>query len=625
MAAFTSKATGNWSSGGQTTWNEVGVPGAGDTVTIGAHTVTVDVNTIIGTSPNDATTKAITQSNAASLLVVGLGVTLTVRGNFGMVHDSGLTLRAGSSFIFDNALSGGSPIYTITNGGFSDYVFEGTTGAHCTFGAIVGQTCSISGAAWQAVTATFTDFVRVSGLTMTVIGGDVNLTNCTFTGCGQLVLPSASNSLSVILRNLRFSGGSHASFDLTLSYQTAAISGTREMSGCVFEKAITYFSKSVSVFHNYFGNGIESVSANSSFALFRGNFVKQDGQRNSGNGQIFGSDTQRNYFVVESATGNPHFIEAQARLGVDVTFEQNVFESQSPDLFDVGDVFLFLNTGVDSGRKVVSRNNIVLRAPAGVTSGSLLTLYDANANTRTEWYRNTANVNGTTLPIQPPAMLSLAEANTGTAGQVQALKSNLAWASTAVLAGFIARRLSGNVKDIITAGNADRNWRHNIAVGDNQRGYEDIPATNTLWTAGDAVAAGVDVNGSEGDPQFFDNTRNIAKWNGARGYGAATYAAALTTLQADPTKTVDLIDYVFEGFRVQNAACRNAAHDGAAVGAANFIKPTRVYGYVEYLGAYLQEKYDITGISVGGGPTPTTVTFSADVTRGIAATVAIRS
>ena len=43
MAAFTSKATGNWSAAGQTTWNEVGVPVAGDTVTIAnTHVVTVD-------------------------------------------------------------------------------------------------------------------------------------------------------------------------------------------------------------------------------------------------------------------------------------------------------------------------------------------------------------------------------------------------------------------------------------------------------------------------------------------------------------------------------------------------------------------------------------------------------
>lgn len=42
MAAYTSKATGNWTATGQTTWNEVGTPGDGDTITINAgHTITI--------------------------------------------------------------------------------------------------------------------------------------------------------------------------------------------------------------------------------------------------------------------------------------------------------------------------------------------------------------------------------------------------------------------------------------------------------------------------------------------------------------------------------------------------------------------------------------------------------
>lgn len=42
MAAYTSKATGNWTATGQTTWNEVGTPGNGDTITINAgHTITI--------------------------------------------------------------------------------------------------------------------------------------------------------------------------------------------------------------------------------------------------------------------------------------------------------------------------------------------------------------------------------------------------------------------------------------------------------------------------------------------------------------------------------------------------------------------------------------------------------
>ena len=41
MANFTSKAIGNWNATGQTTWNEVGYPVAGDGVTVqNTHIVT---------------------------------------------------------------------------------------------------------------------------------------------------------------------------------------------------------------------------------------------------------------------------------------------------------------------------------------------------------------------------------------------------------------------------------------------------------------------------------------------------------------------------------------------------------------------------------------------------------
>ncbi len=49
MALFTSKAAGNWSASGQTTWTQVGVPGNGDTVSI-SHAIAVDVNTTVGAS-----------------------------------------------------------------------------------------------------------------------------------------------------------------------------------------------------------------------------------------------------------------------------------------------------------------------------------------------------------------------------------------------------------------------------------------------------------------------------------------------------------------------------------------------------------------------------------------------
>src|SRR5688572_20530609 len=80
MAAFTSKAAGNASAGGQTTWNEAGVPTNGDTYTI-SHAVNIDVDMTIGHSPGAAdATPAILIANTG-ILTVNEGITLTVRGD----------------------------------------------------------------------------------------------------------------------------------------------------------------------------------------------------------------------------------------------------------------------------------------------------------------------------------------------------------------------------------------------------------------------------------------------------------------------------------------------------------------------------------------------------------------
>jgi hypothetical protein len=93
MAAFTSKANGNWSSGGQTTWTQVGVPTAGDTVTIN-NIVTVDVNSKVG----DGSATALVIS-LGDQLIVASNVTLSVHG--GIVNNAAISLTsAGSSILF---------------------------------------------------------------------------------------------------------------------------------------------------------------------------------------------------------------------------------------------------------------------------------------------------------------------------------------------------------------------------------------------------------------------------------------------------------------------------------------------------------------------------------------------
>lgn len=617
MAAFTSKASGNWSSGGQTTWNEVGVPGAGDTVTIGAHNITVDVDTIIGTSPNNTTTMAITHSSARTLTVAA-GRTLTVRGNIQHVNQCGIALAAGASLIFDNSLSGGSPIYRVTNGGFSNYVFSGTALARCTFGAIVGQSCSISGA-WDTFTASFADIVRVSGLSISAILSPLSILDTTFTGCGQCTLAWSNTTASTTLTRARFVSGT-GSNDLQFNNTLTPDAGvTRTLTECAFQKTVVFNTVGFAVVKNYFGFGFEAIAGIASFAELRDNFVLQDGTLGNGNGMRCPSTVRRNYFAVQNLGGNPHYIAPTALFSRDTYVDQNVFEGDTPDLVDTGDCVLVNQSATSGGFKVIGRNNIVLPGAGGIPSGTLLTIFDAISSVRTEWFRNTANINDSAVAGKRGAFAFGEAGSGGFANQLSALKSNIAWGSTPSQ-GYLGERVTANVKDIVTAANADYNWRHNLSAGDNQRGYNDNIGSNAMWTAGDAVAAGVDVNGVADDPEFYDSERNLASWNAARGYGAATFDAGLQSIFESPTRVVDLVNYIFEGFRVRNAAARNAAHDGGPVGAANYIKASRYFVVTSGLGAYLQDKYDIAGSSVAPD-IPVSLAVSVAVVRRLDVTV----
>lgn len=155
MATFTSKATGNWSSAGQTTWNETGVPADGDTVIINTgHVVTVDTNTTVGATSGTLNSVDVKGTNSTTFgtLTVASGVTLTLKGTSTTyralyVRQYGkLIMQAGSTLSVDNATDGvaniliegildasagtsGSPITFTTPSGYHDWTGQVTSTA----------------------------------------------------------------------------------------------------------------------------------------------------------------------------------------------------------------------------------------------------------------------------------------------------------------------------------------------------------------------------------------------------------------------------------------------------------------------------------------------------------------
>ncbi len=577
MATITSAANGNWSAGG--TWIGGVAPGIGDTAVL-AHNVTVDVNTTVGTSPNNTSTAVIT-INASKVLTIAASVTLTVRGNQSWTNGAGLVMGAGSQMVFDNSASGGSPVYRISGAGIYTLSAVGTSGSHCSISAISGQAWQFHNGsaryiAWSGLTATYLDFIRMgdgASSGFQIFSGTSAFSGCLFTSCRDTIFYGTGTSVTLTVDNCTWSGttlngGSCVNMQITGTFS----SGTRRFSGNILDGTFTYLSKGFTMERNYFKGLTPVASSSYDWSRFYQNFVHSSGSENSGNGQIILNDVTRNYWVVDNNVGNGHFLSVTALGSVDTVVAQNVFEAQYPDLVDTGDCVI-INSGATAGsNKIKVRNNIATIAPGGQQTGQLLTIYN-NATSVSEHERNTVNVNDSASGSGKRAAFAIAEASNGAAGQVAVLKGNLVH-GTAASQGYISERIQGNVKDIITTSGADKNWRYNTSDGDNGRGYTDRGGNNTLWTAGDAAAAGVDNNQGSGDPAFVGVTRTSVTWAVARGYGS-TFADVVTAIKADTSRVTDLINYIFEGHKPSAAGCRNAAHDGACVGAANWHDATR--------------------------------------------------
>lgn len=144
MAAYTSTTSGNWTQ--SATWGGAGVPGDGDTVTIATGTtVTVDQNTTVGTNPADQTTMVVTINSPTGKLMIGSGITLTVKGNVyanaGASNNiqSGIVWSAGSNFVFgSHNVAGG---WVLKCGQYNTYATSGTSaGSMAYLGTATGST-----------------------------------------------------------------------------------------------------------------------------------------------------------------------------------------------------------------------------------------------------------------------------------------------------------------------------------------------------------------------------------------------------------------------------------------------------------------------------------------------------
>ena len=174
MASFTSKASGNWTATGLTTWNEANSPVAGDTVSIATgHRITVNSNvaaasiTIAGTGGIDVTS---TCTITLSSTVTNNGTGLTTASAFNVATGLTLALAMGTN-TFTNAAAG-TGIYLIGTATLS--MTGNLTNSSSGFGlnaAAAGTVYSITGTVTNTSTGKAINTVSTSACSVSQPGG----------------------------------------------------------------------------------------------------------------------------------------------------------------------------------------------------------------------------------------------------------------------------------------------------------------------------------------------------------------------------------------------------------------------------------------------------------------------
>ena len=360
MAAFTSKAAGNWSASGQTTWNEVGVPGNGDTVTM-THAVAVDTNTIVGTSPSDSTTYVITL-NAGGVLTVNDGVTFTVRGNVSCAAATAPAIKVGtgstggSQWIFDptQASTRTAAAYKINFVSGSYAEITGVSGNKAVF-----KTLRTNGDEAQAFTvgvsgnygirkAYFCDFSDIgnsstTGISNTMASAGLNsdIQDCTFTRCGTVFVSANGNGTGTVqfLRCKFTSTNASSNKAIDMRFNNAKTTGTRAIIGCDFDYTPTVTSPTnMTLQYNTIRTSSSTLNAAASttWDLFDSNVVR--GATSSTYFTAIGS--MSNCYLVADYTGtNPHHLNLSGTYTSGVTLDGLIFHAPGATLGD-GDCIL---------------------------------------------------------------------------------------------------------------------------------------------------------------------------------------------------------------------------------------------------------------------------------------------
>ncbi len=596
MAAFTSKANGNWATSGQTTWNEAGVPGSGDTVTI-THNVTVTADTIVGIG---TATTALTVNTTGGTLTV-TGAKLTIKGNATLGAYNGGTVRdvlvlnpsgATQGGIEFDANSGVTPV--VTTDFDTRIVANGTNSGHCyirTKSGSAGGNASFTNAGNDRSSywlATYTDFARLgttgtAGITSSCNGGAAFATNpthftlsfdhCVFDACGAIPYAVGGTDgtgiwsfTSCLWQNSLEDGSSNDNGCLYLNYAGFAIAGigVRLIDNCVFLNTPFFTGpRDFTIANCYFGD-VFHAAATLPWLSCDGCFIQSTlpairavmGSLSNCYLYAYGTPGTSNMMHI-GHYGNNTDDGANGQGG---NFIGNVAEWAGS-----ASIQLFTTTEGDpptTDRTFVFKNNVVFSSG----TGSML-FFEANSNI-VQPFRNVDTIEHNTVILKAQNAVEGATTVGIQAGSMASLKANIFYNTGSSTGVYVFQNTdTAPVTDALAASAVKANcWKAFAASPAGQfsgvsgdTGVEDGTVYSSPMSGATAPGAGDLANT---DPAFADTTRNLATWDASLG-GAGTVAAARLRLQADLTLVKSsLLPYVRAGYRPTNTALRGASYAG---------------------------------------------------------------